>query len=90
MCNGLGTVIADRSPRAWAVFAVVGTVVVVLARQLALLPLGQAHAMVWMSLLRSALLTGAWCGLVGWVLQMNLPARWQQYRQQLTHRQRRH
>jgi hypothetical protein len=80
VCWGLAVVVADRSPRAWFAFGAVGAAVVILVRQLALLPLGQAAPLLWVSLFRSILLTGIWCGMVSWIIVLDLPQRWRRYR----------
>jgi hypothetical protein len=72
--------VADRSPRAWLAFGALGTVVLVSVRNLALIPLGLATDLTIRSLLLSALLTSVWCGLVGWIIAMDLPARWRSHR----------
>jgi hypothetical protein len=80
VCSGLAIVVADRSPRAWIAFGAIAAAAILVVRQLALLPLGQAEPLQWLSLLRSMLLTGAWCGLVNWVILLDLPRRWRQHR----------
>jgi hypothetical protein len=78
--GGVAAVVADRSPRAWFAFGGLGAVVVLLVRYLALLPLGLATPLSWLQLLISAGLTASWCGLVGWILALDLPARWRRHR----------
>ncbi len=78
--QGLAAVLADRSPRAWVAGGVVGVVVLVVARELALLPLGLGSWSGWLAVARGALLTGLWCGAVGCVLALDLPARWKRHR----------
>lgn len=78
--TGLASVIADRSPKAWAVFGAAGALLTVVGVQLALWPLGLAHMPTTGYLLRTALLTGAWCGLVGLVLHLDLPERLERHR----------
>ena len=77
---GVAALVADRSPFAWFGFGALGAVVMVAVRDLALLPLGLASRLDLVDVFRSALLTGAWVGLVGWVLALDLPARWRRYR----------
>ncbi|MFV2071062.1 MAG: hypothetical protein ACC742_00215 [Thermoanaerobaculales bacterium] len=77
---GIAGVVADRSPRAWAALGAAGAVILVLVRQIALLPLGLASFPTMELLFRTVVLTGAWCGLVGGVLALDLPARWRSYR----------
>jgi hypothetical protein len=73
-------VIADRSAKAWAAMGAVAVAVFLLARHVALLPLGLASAHSWISILRQILLSAGWCGLVGWILHLDLPARWRRHR----------
>jgi len=77
---GLASVVADRSPRAWAVFGAVGTVVVILVQRLAVMPLGFATSLTLQDLMLSALLTGVWCGLVGTVMALDFGTHWRAYR----------
>ena len=77
---GLASVVADRSPRAWAAFGAVGAVVVILVQRLAMMPLGLASSLTFSQLALSALLTGLWCGIVGTVLSFNLGKHWRAYR----------
>lgn len=76
---GLASVVADRSPRAWAAFGAVGTVVVILVQRLAVMPLGLASFLTFGQLAWSALLTGLWCGFVGTVLALDLGKHWRAY-----------
>jgi hypothetical protein len=69
---GLASVVADRSPRAWAAFGAVGTVIVVLVQRLAVMPLGLASSLTISQLAWSAILTGLWCGFVGTILALDL------------------
>ena len=69
---GLASVVADRSPRAWAAFGAVGAVVVILVQRLAVMPLGLASFLTFSQLAWSALLTGLWCGFVGTILALDL------------------
>lgn len=77
---GIAGVMADRSPRAWAALGAAGAMILVLVRQMALLPLGLASFPTLELLFRTVVFTGAWCGLVGGVLALDLPARWRAYR----------
>ena len=77
---GLASVVADRSPRAWAAFGAFGAVVVILVQRLAMIPLGLATSLTLQQLLWSALLTGLWCGLVGMVLALEFGKHWRAYR----------
>lgn len=72
--------VADRSPRAWLAFGALGAAIVILVRALALLPLGMATGLTSRSVLISVVLTAVWCGLVGWILALDLPSRWNTYR----------
>jgi cell shape-determining protein MreD len=76
----LAGIIADRSAKAWFAFGAVGAATLTLARQLVLLPLGISEAWRWTDLALSVGLTALWCGLVGWTLALDLPARWRSYR----------
>lgn len=73
-------VVADRSPGAWFGFGALGAVAVVAAEWLALWPLGLAPALGTGRILTVALLTGGWCGAVGWIGSLDLPARWRRWR----------
>lgn len=77
---GLASVVADRSPRAWAAFGAVGAVIVILVQRLAVMPLGLATSLTLQHLMWSALLTGLWCGLVGTVLALEFGKHWRAYR----------
>jgi hypothetical protein len=72
--------VADRSPRAWLVFGALGAACFILVRHLALLPLGLATDLTWSYLLTSVVLTSSWCGLVGWLIALDLPSRWRSHR----------
>jgi hypothetical protein len=76
----LASLVADRSPKAWAGLGLVGAVVVTLVRQATLVPLGVPFSLTLVHWLRSVLLTGAWCGLVGVILAFDLPTRWRSHR----------
>jgi hypothetical protein len=77
---GLASVVADRSPRAWAAFGAVGAVVVTLVQHLALTPLGLATPLTLVDLTMSAVLTGLWCGFIASVLVLDLGKHWRAYR----------
>lgn len=77
---GLASVVADRSPRAWAAFGAVGTLVVILVQRLAVMPFGLATSLTVQQLMWSVLLTGLWCGLVGLTLALDLGKHWRAYR----------
>lgn len=68
--------VADRSPRAWVAFGALGTTLMIVVRQLALMPLGLSIDLTARYLLTSVLLTSCWCGLVGWAIAFDLPQRW--------------
>lgn len=72
--------VADRSPRAWLAFGALGAAIVILLRALALLPLGLTTGLTSRSVLVSVVLTAVWCGLVGWIIALDLPSRWRSYR----------
>ena len=78
--GGVTGIIADRTAKAWFGLGALGALVVIFVRHVALLPLGVASEPTWSVLLGSTLLTGLWCGLVGWVHALDLPARWQRHR----------
>lgn len=73
-------IVADRSPKAWLAFGAVATAVVLQVYRLALLPLGIARPVRWIDLLLSVAATALWCGLVGWLLALDLPKRWRVWR----------
>lgn len=73
-------VVTDRSPRSWFVLGAVGSAVVALVRGVALFPLGVGTVGSWRWIGSSTVLTGLWCGLVGWIISMDLPSRWRVYR----------
>lgn len=68
--------VADRSPRAWVVFGALGTVLLIVVRHLAMMPLGLPSDLTLRYLMTSTLLTSLWCGLVGWIISLDLPSRW--------------
>jgi len=72
--------VADRSPRAWLAFGALGAVIVIMVRALALWPLGLATGLTSRSVMISVILTAVWCGLVGWIIALDLPSRWLSYR----------
>lgn len=76
---GLASVVADRSPVAWAAFGAVGAVVVLLVHGLAVMPLGLANFFSLSQLVWSAILTGLWCGFVGTILALDLGQHWRAY-----------
>ncbi len=76
----LASLVADRSPKAWVGLGLVGAAVVTLVRQAALVPLGLPFSLTLSHWLRSVLFTGAWCGLVGIILALDLPGQWRNHR----------
>jgi hypothetical protein len=72
--------VADRSPRAWLAFGALGAGLMIVVRHLALMPLGLSTQLTWHYLLFSVVLTSLWCGLVGWIIALDLPTRWVTYR----------
>ena len=78
--GSVSAVVADRSPRAWIAMGALGAIIIVGMRQLTFLPLGLESGFTWWHLLRTTLLTAGWCGLVGWILALDLPARWRRHR----------
>jgi hypothetical protein len=77
---GLASVVADRSPRAWAAFGAVGALVMILVQRLAMVPLGLATSLTLRNLMMSVVLTGLWCGFVGIVRSFDLVKHWRAYR----------
>lgn len=77
---GYGRVVADRSPRSWAVLGALSALLIGLLRGCALYPLGISAFLSWRWLGISMLLTGLWCALVGLTLTINLPQRWRLFR----------
>lgn len=73
-------VLVDRSPRAWAGLGAAATLVSLVVRKLALMPLGISADIWTLASLRTCLMTALWCGIVGWTLGLDLNARWQDYR----------
>lgn len=78
--SALAAVIADRSYRAWVFFGAVAAVVVTLVDALALVPLGLSTTLTGTRLLRTAMLSGVWSGLVGGLLAADFPGYWRAYR----------
>ena len=78
--GSVSAVVADRSPRAWCAMGALGALTVLVVRQLAYWPLGLETGFTWWLFVRTTLFTAAWCGLVGWVLALDLPARWRRHR----------
>lgn len=72
--------VADRSPRAWLAFGALGAGLMIIIRHLALLPLGLATELTGRYFLLSVVLTSLWCGLVGWIIALDLPTRWISHR----------
>ena len=72
--------VADRSLRAWLAFGALGASLMIVVRHLALMPLGLSTQLTWHYLLLSVVLTSLWCGLVGWIIALDLPSRWVTYR----------
>lgn len=76
----LAGLVADRSAKAWVGFGAVCAAVVIVVRHLALFPLGLAAPLSLQHAVRSILLTALWCGFVGVVVSLDLPARWRRYK----------
>ena len=72
--------VADRSLRAWVAFGGLGTAVMIVARHLALIPLGLETDLTLRYFLTCVVLTSLWCGLVGWIIALDLPTRWNVHR----------
>lgn len=71
--TALAGFVADRSPTAWAGFGALAAPVVMVVDYLALLPLGIEYSMTGGQLLRTAVFSGLWCGLVALVLAIDVP-----------------
>jgi hypothetical protein len=72
--------VADRTVRAWIAFGAAGTVLLVVVKSVALAPLATGTSLSWHHLALSALVTGLWCGLAGWIWSLDLATRWRTYR----------
>jgi len=64
---------------AWSA-AAAGALILILVRQMALMPLGLASFPTLDLLTRTVVFTAVWCGLVGGILSLDLPSRWRSYR----------
>jgi hypothetical protein len=78
--QALASVVADRSTTAWIGFGAVGALVITLVHEMTLLPLGFGFSITGPHLVRTAALSGLWCGLVSAVLALDIPKRWRTYR----------
>jgi hypothetical protein len=78
--NGFASLVADRSAKAWAGLGGLGVVVMVLTREIALLPLGFDFSLALPHCLRTVVLTSAWCGLVGLAIKLDIPRRFRTLR----------
>ena len=58
----------------------VGALVITLVQEVALLPLGFGLSVTVSHLVRTAALSGLWCGLVSAVKALDIPRRWRAYR----------
>ncbi len=76
----LANVVADRSAKAWVGFGGAAAAVIFVVHHLALLPLGLAPSFTAMHLIRTTLLTGAWCGIVKIGIDLDLPDQLRAYR----------
>lgn len=76
----LAGIVADRTPKAWFAFGGLAAAVVLAVHRLVLLPFGMHAGWRPLDLGLSVVATAAWCGLVGWVLAMDLPSRWRSWR----------
>jgi len=72
--------VADRSPKMWVGFGIVGTAVVTLVHLAALVPLGLPFSVTLGHWVRLVVFTGLWCGFVGATLRLDLPGQWRAYR----------
>jgi hypothetical protein len=78
--SNLAPLVADRSPRAWLGFGALGAGVMIVVRHAATIPLGLSTDLTLRYLLTGVGLTALWCGLVGWIIALDLPTRWQTHR----------
>jgi hypothetical protein len=78
--TGLTSVVADRSPKAWLACGAIAAVVATLSLQIARLPLGLAALPTTGSLVWTAILSAAWCGVVGWLSQIDFAVHWHRHR----------
>lgn len=78
--HGLASIVADRSIKAWIGFGAVGALVVIAVHEVALLPLGLGTSMTVPHVLRTAVFSALWCGVVSAVLALDIPTRWRAYR----------
>jgi hypothetical protein len=76
----LAGLVADRSPKMWIGFGMVGAAVVTVVQRAALVPLGLPFSLTLGHWVRLVVLTGLWCGLVGSILVLDLPAQVRAYR----------
>ena len=76
----LAGVVADRSPKAWFAFGAAGAALFIGARSVALLPLGLWVPLTWNHLVLSIVLTGVWCGILGWLRALDPVMRWRAHR----------
>lgn len=72
--------VADRSPKAWFVFGGLAAAVMLAVQRLALLALGVDVGWRLTDLGLTALATGLWCGVVGWIISLDVPSRWSAWR----------
>lgn len=79
-CLRLAGIVADRSAKAWFAFGGFAAAVVLTVHRVSLVPLRMAPGWRWIDVAASILATAAWCGLVGWVLSLDLPSRWRSWR----------
>ncbi len=83
--SALAGLVAHRSARAWAGFGAAAVLTVFAIRYIACLPLRLATMPSVEHLVRSIVFTALWCGLVGWLIGLDLPTRWQRYRARRLH-----
>jgi hypothetical protein len=72
--------VTDRSPRAWLAFGALGALIMTVVRHLTLVPLGLSTVLTMRSVVLTVALTAIWCCLMGWLLALDLPARWRVFR----------
>jgi hypothetical protein len=70
----------DRSPRSWLALGAAAALTVTAVRAASLFPLGIRGFPAWRDVAAAIALTAAWCGLVGWLIALDVPRRWRVYR----------
>jgi hypothetical protein len=76
----LAGIVADRSSKAWFAFGGLAAAVMLAVQRLTLLPLGVDVGWRLTDLGLSAVATAVWCGVVGWIISLDVPSRWRAWR----------